>query len=118
MAMVTTDQTLSHLRRRAAAESARAQARADQLRLQLPVAAQLLRERYGATAVVCFGSMVRESVQLDSDVDLAVRGLPPEQYFAALADLMAVFGAPVDLVQLERAPRSLRERIDAEGVPL
>jgi hypothetical protein len=41
--------------------------------------------------------------------------VPRSLYFAALADLMTLFGAAVDLVRLEEAPESLRGRILAEG---
>lgn len=51
-------------------------------------------------------------------MDLAVSGLERDQFFSALGDLMDVFEAPVDLVELESAPGSLRERIEAEGEPL
>jgi predicted nucleotidyltransferase len=67
---------------------------------------------------VLFGSLATGSHSETSDVDLAVEGLPNALYFAALADLMAHFGVPVDLVRLEEAPNSLRERIAAEGEPL
>jgi predicted nucleotidyltransferase len=55
---------------------------------------------------------------VDSDVDIAASEVPPENYFAALADLMEVLGTPVDLVRLEDAPESLRDRIAAEGEAL
>jgi hypothetical protein len=53
----------------------------------------------------------------ESAVDLAVSGLGRTVYFKALADLMDMFEGPADLVRLEDAPASLRERIDPEGEP-
>jgi predicted nucleotidyltransferase len=38
-----------------------------------------------------------------SDVDLAVEGLPSAVYFHALADLMDLLAGPVDLVRIEEA---------------
>jgi predicted nucleotidyltransferase len=84
------------------------------LRACLPRAARLLEAR-GARSVSVFGSLSRSGSGSPSDVDLAVEGLPPREYFPALAELMSLFGAPVDLVRLEEAPPSLRERIAAEG---
>jgi uncharacterized protein len=91
--------------------------RAGRLRARLPAAVALLRDRHGAESVVLFGSLANGACHADSDVDLAVSGLPGDRYFEALADLMEVFAGPVDLVRLEDAPESLRERIDA-GEPL
>jgi predicted nucleotidyltransferase len=65
-----------------------------------------------------FGSLVHGEPTGESDVDLAVEGLPPRAYFPALADLMTLFRGPVDLVRLEEAAASLRERVLAEGVEL
>jgi len=50
-----------------------------------------------------------------SDVDLAVEGLPSAVYFHALADLMDLFAGPVDLVRIEEAMPSLLARIQEEG---
>ena len=115
---VTPAQTLRHLAERRWQAQQRSTERAQRLRHGLAGAAALLRTRYGATRVVLFGSLATESHRETSDVDLAVKGLPNALYFAALADLMAHFGSPVDLVRLEDAPNSLRERIAAEGKPL
>lgn len=48
-------------------------------------------------------------------MDLAVEGMPSPLYFSALADLMGLFGGPVDLVRLEEAVPSLRLAIEQEG---
>jgi len=67
---------------------------------------------------VLFGSLAEGRPSPASDVDLAVEGIARDRYFACLADLMALFGAPVDLVRLEEASASLRARVDAMGIPL
>ncbi len=107
--------TARHLRQRAASAAALGAERARHLRSRLPAAVALLRERHGAENVVLFGSLANGTCHADSDVDLAVSDLPGDRYFEALTDLMEVFAGPVDLVQLEDTPESLRERIDAEG---
>ena len=77
-------------------------------------AAALLR-RMGATEVVVFGSAARGELRTDSDVDMAVAGLPPNVYFSAVSKASDIFGRPVDLVDLDDpAPivRYLRDRGD------
>jgi hypothetical protein len=51
-----------------------------------------------------------------ADVDLAVRGLRPEQYFSALARVNEVAQHAVDLVTLETCSRSLRHAVETTGV--
>ncbi len=115
---VTVSQMADAMRRRRASGQARAELRARHLRAVTPAAATLLRERYGATRVWLFGSLAGTHVRESSDVDLAVEGMAGSCYFAALTDLMTLFGAPVDLVRLEEASPSLVERVLAEGSPL
>jgi predicted nucleotidyltransferase len=115
---ITPADTANHLRRRAAAEQAAADARAARLRALLPMAARCLRETYGARQVVLFGSLATAEHHVGSDLDLAAAGISPTRYFAALADLMSLVNGPVDLVRLEEAPASLAERIAAEGIEL
>ena len=102
------------LRGRAHAEAERAHARARALRAKLPRAREAL-ERSGAREVWLFGSLARGTETSSSDVDLAVSGMPAERLFSALAELMELFGARVDLVRLEDAPESLRRRVLEEG---
>jgi predicted nucleotidyltransferase len=104
--------------RRLQGRQARAEERATRLRSLLPRARDLLVGVYGATSVRLFGSLACGDFTENSDVDLAAEGLDQASYFAALADLMALFGAPVDLVRVESASVSLGDRIEAEGVPL
>jgi uncharacterized protein len=102
------------LRARARARTERAKARAARLTARLPAARAAL-DRAGAKEVWLFGSLATGAVRETSDVDLAASGLPPEHFFDALAELMELFVAPVDLVRLEDAPDSLRRRILEEG---
>jgi len=63
-------------------------------------AANLLRS-LGATQVFIFGSAIKGGLRPDSDVDLAVTGLPDQTYFAAVSKASDVVGRPVDLVDLD-----------------
>ena len=62
--------------------------------------AALLRDA-GAREVYLFGSMATGKARENSDVDLAVTGLPPENFFAAMARLEDLFDRGVDLVDLD-----------------
>jgi len=112
---VTPADTAKHLQRRAEQQRRQGAVRARELRRRLPEAATILRERYAANEMILFASLATGACREDGDVDLAVFGLPKALYFSALADLMGLFGAPVDLVRLEEAPESLRDRILDEG---
>ena len=108
----------ANLRRRQEQRRTRARQRAARFRASLPAARELLCARLGAGQVWVFGSLARGDARETSDVDLAVEGLAPERYFSALADLMALFGGPVDLVRIEEASPSLTQRIRDEGQAL
>jgi len=57
----------------------------------------------GATQVFIFGSAVNGRLRPDSDIDMAVRGLPPRVYFSAVSKASNLLGRPVDLVDLDDA---------------
>jgi predicted nucleotidyltransferase len=63
-------------------------------------AANLLRSM-GASDVFVFGSFVRNELRPESDIDIAVSGLPPKVYFSAVSKVSDVVGRPVDLVDLD-----------------
>ncbi len=66
----------------------------------IKAAADLLRS-LGATQVFLFGSATRGELRPDSDVDIAVAGLPPQVYFSAVSKASDLLGRPVDLVDLD-----------------
>ncbi|MEW6661706.1 MAG: nucleotidyltransferase family protein [Bacillota bacterium] len=99
----------------------REEARTD-LRLRALAAAERAACRIGrefdVRRVILYGSLVHEPDRFyeESDIDLAVEGLEPGDFFAAwqLAET-AAGGFPVDLTLLEEAKPWLKERIMAEG---
>jgi predicted nucleotidyltransferase len=66
----------------------------------LLAAAHLLRS-LGATQVFVFGSAARGGLRPDSDIDMAVSGLPSMSYFSAISRVSDLLGRPVDLVDLD-----------------
>lgn len=74
----------------------------ERIRNLLRQGAELLRDA-GAREVYVFGSMAAGKARENSDVDLAVTGLPPERFFTAMARLEDLFDRGVDLVDLDDA---------------
>ncbi len=83
-------------------------------------AAKLLKERFGATRVVAFGSLAHPDwFGPWSDIDLAAWGIRPRSFCTAVAlvtGLSSEFEA--DLVDIEGCGPSLRQSIERDGVDL
>lgn len=69
----------------------------------------------GAREVYVFGSATLESMRDDSDVDLAVSGLPPANYFRAIRLAREALGREVDLVDLDEE-NAFTRYLKEEGV--
>lgn len=83
-------------------------------------AAALLKATFGAERVFLFGSVAGVGVfHEQSDLDLAVEGIAPEDFWRAWAalDRLGVTAA-IDLVDLAYCAPSLRDAILSEGVEL
>ncbi len=68
---------------------------------QLIERAVLALKAAGAREVYLFGSAARGQLREDSDVDLAVSGLPPELFYRAGGQAEDVLGRPLDLIDLD-----------------
>ena len=55
----------------------------------------------GARQVYLFGSALTDDFRDNSDVDLAVEGLPPEVFFSAMAEAGDILQRPLDLIDLD-----------------
>src|SRR5215470_11513960 len=55
----------------------------------------------GASQVFVFGSVTRGELRPDSDIDMAVSGLPARIYFSAISKASDLVRRPVDLVDLD-----------------
>ena len=106
--------------RRERARRRRMRERATQALEAARSAAALIRQRYGATRVRLFGSVLYpERFHERSDVDLAVEGLVPQDYLSA----WAVINGPdskfeVDLVDPNDCSPYIWEAVEREGVDL
>jgi len=83
-------------------------------------AAAVLKGRFGARRVVLFGSLAHGGwFGPDSDVDLAVEGLPVARYWEAWRAVEEILPrGGVDLIELEASSESLRAAIARYGVEL
>jgi predicted nucleotidyltransferase len=89
--------------------------RAAAVEARLPAVVRRLIESFGVTQVVLFGSLLTGELHDGSDLDLAVAGLAPAEYWRAIDMAAEEAGIPVDLVRLEEARGSLTDRIRSEG---
>jgi uncharacterized protein len=82
--------------------------------------AQQLRESFGAKKVTVFGSLLNpDEFHAQSDVDLAVLGIPPECFFKAVATVTGASNEfKVDLVDVEDCLPQLKEVIESIGIPV
>jgi hypothetical protein len=77
------------------AEQASEEARcARDIRATVPLVADVLVREVGVRRVVLFGSVARGAARPDSDIDIALEGLPPGQTFHAMARAAEVAGRP------------------------
>ena len=89
-----------------------------ELKARVGRAAAVLRAA-GAQEVFVFGSAATGKLREDSDVDLAVSGLPPERFFEAMGRAGDALGCTLDLVDLdEESPftRYLRDEGELQRV--
>ena len=77
------------------------------LRSSIEAAADIL-QALGATEVYVFGSAARGLLREDSDVDLAVSGLPAAVFFRAASKAADALGRPADLVDLDDESPAVR----------
>ena len=80
-------------------------------------AVSLLKEEFGATQVILFGSLLTETFHESSDIDLAVMGLSEKQYFQAVGRLLGLGDFDFDLVEIQHAWPEIVQKI-RQGVIL
>jgi len=82
---------------------------------QVKQAVALLKEQFGATKAIVFGSLVRNRFGEDSDIDLAVAGIKKTDFFQALSAVNDHNQRWIDLKPLEDLEPHFRERVLATG---
>ncbi|MFO7900154.1 MAG: nucleotidyltransferase domain-containing protein [Planctomycetota bacterium] len=85
----------------------------EELREMLERAAAVLKE-YGVKEVYVFGSAASDRFDEDSDIDLAVSGLPPGVFFEAMGRATQAVHRQVHLVKLDR-PNPFTDYLKEKG---
>jgi predicted nucleotidyltransferase len=123
MSIITPDQ-MEVYRRTARARLARerqaAAARREQALAVARAAAQVLKDQYGATRVIAYGSLLdSDRFGPDSDIDIAAQGIPPAAFWRAWCALDRVSaGFEINLIALEIASGGLLDQIRQNGMDL
>ena len=58
-------------------------------------------QSYGALEIYAFGSATGKNFGENSDIDLAVRGMPPKNFFSAVGDALCSLDRNIDIVDLD-----------------
>ncbi|MEW6214657.1 MAG: nucleotidyltransferase domain-containing protein [Nitrospirota bacterium] len=80
----------------------------------LPVVAEKLKS-LGAKKVIIFGSLIEGDFKIDSDIDIAVEGLPESKYIEAIIEtekILTTADIDFDLVLYERAYPWIKEKVN------
>lgn len=94
-------------------------AQVEEARRVASILARELQSRFEAERVVLFGSLARGEFSGRSDIDLAVWGIPPGEFYRAVAFATGYSKVwEVDLVDAEDCSEALRRNIEQEGVAL
>jgi len=90
--------------------------------VDLPPLIAALCEKYRVEELSVFGSVIRDDFSPDSDVDVLVEFEPGKtpglRFFTIQDDLTQLFGRRVDLNTPESFSVYLRDKVEAEVVPL
>lgn len=81
----------------------------------LPVIDAKLRQ-YGAKQIFVYGSLLTDRFSKRSDVDIVVGGIPPEQFYPALAAVNEHCDRWIDLKPLESLDLYFWQRIQTQGI--
>lgn len=71
--------------------------------------------KHGARDVFVFGSAATGRAGVNSDLDVAIRGLPPERFFAAVAAASRSSDRSIDVIDLDEDSAFVRHLI-SEGL--
>ena len=88
---------------------------AQQARQKLPEVLELLIDKFQANKIILFGSLAKGTFHQESDIDLAVAGIEPSQYFKALAEVNNISDRWIDLKPLESLEPYFLKRVLETG---
>jgi predicted nucleotidyltransferase len=88
---------------------------AQEARQNLQPVIDYLKENFPITKIILFGSLVKGKFHDNSDIDLAVAGIPPENYFQALGKVNLISDRWIDLKPLEDLEPHFLKRVLQTG---
>lgn len=68
----------------------------------------------GLEEVYLFGSLAKNEATEDSDIDIAVRGIKPEDFFKIYGELLMLLSHPIDFIDLD-LQSSFGEQLNITG---
>jgi len=68
---------------------------------------QDLSKKYRVKRVFLFGSSL-DKERISKDIDIAIEGIPPKEFFKYYGDLLLQLSKPVDVVDLEGSSKFIR----------
>lgn len=82
--------------------------------------AEILKKEFGAKSVSIFGSLTDpERFNENSDIDIAVRGIPDEKFYSAVGKATRISDRfQIDVVDLDDCRESVRKSIENDGIPV
>lgn len=93
----------------------RDRATAEKAQAILPQLVDLLVNDFQAKQIILFGSLAKGKFTQTSDIDLAAAGIPPQEYFKALAAVNDCSEFAVDLKPLEELNSHFYKRVQETG---
>jgi predicted nucleotidyltransferase len=78
-------------------------------------AAEILKDA-GCHECFIFGSIAEGRSTAESDIDIAIRGLPPEKFFAVYGQLSRQVPLEIDLVDLDDGSRFSQKLVSREAM--
>jgi uncharacterized protein len=75
-----------------------------------------LSKKYNVSKVLLFGSSASEKAD-GHDIDLAIEGIKPSDFFTFYGDLIFRLSKPVDVIDLSGKSR-FKKMVAAEGIPI
>ena len=73
-------------------------------------------KKYHVKRVLLFGSCLDSSKE-SNDIDIAIEGIPPQDFFKYYGDLLFNLSKPVDIIDLSKTSKFVT-LIEKEGIPL
>ena len=73
-------------------------------------------EKYRVKRVILFGSSI-DSTRENLDIDIAIEGISPTDFFKYYGDLLLKLSKPVDVIDISKASKFVK-LILQEGIPL